>query len=78
MKVIVLFDEEGRVGAMLHPKQGTNEVSEEEGGFLPGPGEHTALVEVPAELADLKSRDLHESVRVDTKGATPRLVAKAK
>jgi len=78
MKAHVLFDNEGNVGAMSHPHPKKKSASEGKGGFLPGPGQNTALVDVPAELAHLKPRDLHESVRVDFKGSTPRLVAKAK
>jgi hypothetical protein len=77
MKTHILFDDEGRVGAMSH-NHIKKSVAGEHGGFLPGPGQHTAFLDIPAELAHLKPRDLHDSVRVELKGGTPRLVAKAK
>jgi hypothetical protein len=78
MKAHVLFDDEGNVGAMSHPKHGKKSGSGGQGGFIPGPGQHTALLDVPAELADLKPRDLHSAVRViNHYEGTPRLVAKA-
>jgi hypothetical protein len=71
-KAHVLFDEEGSVGAILHPK----ESSAEESGFLPGPRQHTAILETPAELAHLKPRYLHDSVRIAHPRDVPRLIAK--
>jgi hypothetical protein len=47
------------------------------GKFLPGTGQHTAILTIPSELEGLKPHELHRSVRVDTKGSH-RLVAKAK
>jgi hypothetical protein len=78
MKAHVLFDNEGRVGVISHQRNGKMGASEKHGGFLPGAGQHAALLDIPAELAHLKPRELHESVRVEKKGGTPRLVARAK
>jgi hypothetical protein len=83
MKAHILFDDEGRVGAMSHnhiKKHGyiKKSAAGEHGGFLPGPGQHTAFLDIPEELAHLKPRDLHDSVRVELKAGTPRLVAKTK
>jgi hypothetical protein len=47
------------------------------GKFLPGTGQHTAILTIPSELEGLKPHELHRSVRVETKGSH-RLVAKAK
>jgi hypothetical protein len=73
MKAHVLFDNEGHVAAMSHRKEPTGQW-----GFLAGPGQHTATLEIPAELAHLKPRDLHESLRVEHEHGSPRLVAKKK
>ena len=78
MKAHILFDDEGRVGAMSHSKHGKKGGAVGHGGFLPGAGQHTALLDIPAELEHLKPRELHESVRVEVKEGTPRLVAKHK
>jgi hypothetical protein len=79
MMVAVLFDEAGEVGAILHPafKSG-NDASKEEvvRGFIPQDGQHSAMLEVPSELQHLGIRELHDSVRVEVTGGSPRLVAK--
>lgn len=75
MKAQILFDDEGHVGAMSHAKPRTKSGSGRLGSFVPGPGQHTAVLDVPAELEHLKPRALHESVRVEVKEGTPRLVA---
>jgi hypothetical protein len=77
MKVHVLFDDKGHVGAMSHSKH-RKDASGVEGGFLPGPGQYTAILEIPKELEHLKPRELHEAVCVEHKDGTPRLVAKRK
>jgi hypothetical protein len=77
MKVHILFDDTGHVGAISHPRAGKKgEVLL--GGFRPAAGQHAAIVEVPVELRHLKPRDLHEAVRVEHVKGEPRLVAKPK
>jgi hypothetical protein len=80
MKVVVLFDSGGDVGAILHPALSARkkEASEEQavGGFIPQDGQHTAILEVPPELQHLGLRELHDSVRVEVAGGSPRLVKK--
>jgi hypothetical protein len=76
MKTHILYDDKGTVGAMSHSKGGKKAGSGGPGGFLPGPGQHTALLDIPAALEHLKPRELHESVCVEVKGGMPRLVAK--
>ena len=76
MKAHVLFDDDGVVGAMSHPDRGIPGKPAGQGGFLPAPGQHTAHLEVPAELAHLKPRDLHAAVRVALENGTHRLVAR--
>jgi hypothetical protein len=78
MKAHVLFDSDGRVGVISHQKHGKKGTAGEQGGFLPGVGQHAALLDIPADLAHLKPRDLHESVRVEHKAGAPRLVAKGR
>jgi hypothetical protein len=70
MKLHILYDDVGNVGAICH-------VETPAGKFLPGKGQHTAILTIPSELEGLKPHELHRSVRVETKGSH-RLVAKAK
>jgi len=77
MKVHILFDDAGHVGAISHPRPGKNgEVVL--GGLRPGAGQHAAIMEVPVELRHLKARDLHEAVRVEHVAGVPRLITKPK
>jgi hypothetical protein len=71
MKLHILYDEAGNVGAICH-------VEDPPGKFLPGKGQHTAILTIPSELEGLKPHELHRSVRVETKKGPHRLVAKAK
>jgi hypothetical protein len=71
MKRHVLYDDAGNVGAICH-------VEPPPGKFFPGKGQHTAILTIPSELENLKPHELHHSVRVETKGGSHRLVAKAK
>jgi hypothetical protein len=75
MKAHILFDDNGHIGAMSHAKKSA---SGKPGGFRPGPGQHTAFLEIPAEFANLNPRELHEQVRVERGTGTVRLVAKGK
>jgi hypothetical protein len=75
MKVHILFDDAGNVGAISHPRTGKNGEAVL-GGFTPHEGQHMATVEVPSELGHLKPRDLHDAVRVEHVGGVPRLIAK--
>ncbi len=74
MRAHVLFDDGGRIIAMMH-------LSDEQmhgrhsGGFVAEAGEHVATLEIPAELEVLNARELHLVSRVDVSGAEPGLVA---
>jgi hypothetical protein len=71
MKLHILYNDAGDVAAICH--------AENPGGkFLPGKGQHTAVLKIPSELESLKPHELHRTVRVDTKGKSHRLVAKTK
>ena len=75
MKVHILYDKSGHVGAILHP--GTHASGKAPGqrrGFTPREGQHVALVEVPAEFEGLKPRQLHDAVRVEVEQGKPHLV----
>jgi hypothetical protein len=76
MKVHILFDDSGHVGAISHP--GKNGASTALGKLRPGKGQSMATVDVPDDLSHLKPRELHDAVRVDNKGGSPRLVAKTR
>jgi hypothetical protein len=78
MKVDVLFNDSGDVGAMSHPRPGNKGATTALGGLRPGKGQYLATVEVPDNLSHLKPRELHDAVRVDNKGGSPRLVAKTR
>jgi hypothetical protein len=70
-KLHVLYDDAGKVGAICH-------VEDSRGMFLPGHGQHTAVLTIPTELEGHTPQELHRSVRVETKETPHRLVAKAK
>ena len=77
MKVHVLFNDAGEVGAIFHPKAGKDGIrSTDRVGFLRGEGQNSGIFDVPAELEHLTPLALHESVRVVTIGGTHRLVCK--
>jgi len=80
MKVHVLFDDKGKIGAIVHSKIKTKDGTESEirGGFIVGEGEHMAILDVPAELEHLTSRELLEAVRVENKAESHYLTAIAK
>lgn len=69
MKLHILYDDAGNVGAICH-------VENPPGKFLPGEGEHTAVLTIPPELENLEPHELHRAVRVETKGKHHHLVAK--
>jgi hypothetical protein len=75
MKVHVLFNDAGEVGAIFHPKTQKGGF-ESRAGFRPGEGQHTAILDVPRELEALKPRALHEAVQVETRGGSYRLKVK--
>jgi hypothetical protein len=70
MKLHVLYEATGKVVAICHAEN-------PEGSFVPGDGQHTAILTIPPELEGLKPHDLHRAVRVETKEGAHRLVAKA-
>jgi hypothetical protein len=83
MKAHVLFDEAGRVGAILHLSTETkaaNDASRKPlaAGFSLREGQQEAILEIPSEVVHLKPRELHDSVHVDLSGASPRLAANPK
>ena len=71
MKLHILYNDAGDVAAICH-------VENPAGKFLPGKGQHTAILTIPSELEGFKPHELHRAVRVDTKGNPHRLVAKTK
>jgi hypothetical protein len=77
MRAHVLFDDGGRIIAMMH-------LSEEQmqgrhsGGFVAEVGEHVATLEIPVELEVLNARELHVVSKVDLSGGQPRLIAASK
>jgi hypothetical protein len=71
MKLHILYDGRGNVGAICH-------VENPPGKFMPGKGQHTAILTIPPELEGLKPHELHRSVRVETKKRPHYLVAKRK
>jgi hypothetical protein len=74
MRAHVLFDDGGRIIAMMHlPEeqlQGRHSF-----GFVAEAGEHVATLEIPAELEVMSARELHVVSRVDLSGGQPRLIA---
>jgi hypothetical protein len=71
MKLHILYDDAGTVGAICH-------VEDPPGKFLPSKGQHTAILTIPSECGRLKPHELHRSVRVETKKGPHHLVAKGK
>ncbi len=74
MRARVLFDDGGRIIAMMHlpeeQSQGRHSI-----GFVAEAGERVATVEIPVELEVLNARELHVVSRVDLSGGEPRLIA---
>jgi len=60
MKLHILYNDAGDVAAICH-------VENPAGKFLPGKGQHTAILTIPSELEGFKPHELHRAVRVDTK-----------
>lgn len=75
MKILTLFDDDGRVLALLYPL-----ASADENGpvvaFRPEAGQHAAELEVPTHLEKMEPGELHGAVRVDMQGEYRRLIAK--
>ncbi|MEO8921515.1 MAG: hypothetical protein ABI330_01560 [Caldimonas sp.] len=71
MHVQVLFDTKGKVHALF---RASREVDAPRLEFLPARGQRVALLEVPAELAELDPRELHVAVAVKVLKAGTRLV----
>jgi hypothetical protein len=73
MKVHVLYDDTGKVGVMSHPDHGVKKASGGQGGFKPGPGQHTAYLELPASFAPEAARAARGGARGTSRGnAAPR------
>jgi hypothetical protein len=77
MKILTLFDDDGRVLAFFYPSAGAERY--ENGpvvAFCPEAGQHAAELEVPTHLEKVEPRELHGAVRVDMQGVYRRLIAK--
>jgi hypothetical protein len=77
MKILTLFDDDGRVLALFYPSA----VAERhENGpvvaFRPEAGQHAAELEVPTHLEKMQPGEIHGAVRVDMQGQYRRLIAK--
>ena len=71
MHVQVLFDAKGKIHALFHP---VTEADAPRLEFHPVRGQRVALLEVPAELRELKPRELHAATSVQIRKEGPRLV----
>jgi hypothetical protein len=71
MKLHILYNDAGNVAAICHEENTP-------GKFLPGKGQHTAILTIPSELEGLKPHELHRSIRVETNEGPHRLVVIAK
>jgi hypothetical protein len=80
MKAQVLFDETGVIHAIMHPS--SDDKSDKQNRPIatlkPNDKQRSATLEIPREIEHLKPRELHDAVRVEFSGGTPRLVARAK
>jgi hypothetical protein len=72
MRAHVLFDDGGRIIAMMHLPE--EQIGRYSGGFVAEVGEHVATLEIPVELEVLNARELHVVSRVDLSGGQPRLI----
>ncbi len=77
MKAHVLFDDGGRIIAMMHLPEDQSQ-ARHSFGFVAEAGERVATLEIPAELEVLNARELHVVSRVDLSGSVPRLIAASK
>jgi hypothetical protein len=75
MKVVALFDADGKVHALFHPSK---EKDAPQFHFRPGAGHRVETLEVPVELRHLGPAALHRAVKVELGGGAPRLVAQVK
>jgi hypothetical protein len=77
MRAHVLFDDDGRIIAMMHlPEEQLQ--GRHSSGFVAEAGEHVATLEIPAELEVVNARELHVVCRVDLSGGEPRLIQASK
>jgi hypothetical protein len=74
MKAHVLFDDGGRIIAMMHLPEEQSQ-GRHSFGFVADAGERVATLEIPVELEVLNARELHVVSRVDLSGGAARLVA---
>jgi hypothetical protein len=75
MKILTLFDDDGKVLALFYPALRTE--GHENGpvvAFSPEIGQHAAELEVPTDLKNVELRDLHGALRVDMQGEYRRLI----
>lgn len=74
MRAHVLFDDGGRIIAMMHlPEEQSH--GRHSFGFVAEAGERVATLEIPVELEVLNARELHVVSRVDLGGGEPRLIS---
>ncbi len=74
MQVMTLFDAQGKIHALFQP---STEPGAPAFRFHPAAGHRAALLDVPAELQNMKLAQLHAALRVDVSQAHPRLLAQA-
>lgn len=83
MKVQVVFDETGKIHAMLRPLNQVRSSKENSENspvavLRPNHGQRLETLDIPADLQHLKPVELHNSIRVEVGKGSPRLVAKTK
>jgi hypothetical protein len=77
MKILTLFDDDGRVLALFYPP--LRAAGHENGpvvAFCPEAGQHAAELEVPTHLEKAEPGELYGAVRVDMQGEYRRLIPK--
>jgi hypothetical protein len=75
MKLAVSYDDAGNITTLFDPEGLRNERGTLR--YVPQPGEHHHLIEVPAAHRDLPFGELPNVLRVEADGGHPRFVAKA-
>ena len=74
MKVITLFDADGKIHALFRPSQQPAAPALQ---FRPDPGYRVEHLEVPAEMQNLKLAQLHRTLHVDLSQGSPRLLPRS-
>ena len=73
MKVLALFDENGKIHALFHASTQTGAPALR---FRPAPGHRVETLEVPSELQHRKLAEIHAEMQVDLGNGPARLVAR--